>query len=271
MNDVTKPLAIVSGATGGIGTVVTQYLWQAGYSLLCLGQTLTKIWTLDEWLRTNPSPESDAQWLCRALDLNNKDTSTILLEYLACFSVAPCLLVVCHGGSPVAKNAQDNMIINDIRSVFATDVLGAYRLCEAAWHAMDEHGGSIVLISSLHARTTYPHRLPYSTAKSALSGLTRSLALDWGKDNIRVNAILPWQCTGTRTDMIAAKEGEDTIERYRQKSPLRRLVNPLDVAKTVLFLAQNESITGSEIVIDCGISSSMWHRSFLEGTSGELD
>lgn len=257
------PLAIVSGATGGIGSVVAKHLWETGYSLLCLGHTEEKVEVLRNWFRASPS--GTGHFVCRSVDINDGQLNVVVARDLLAFPQSLTLLVVCHGEAPAISSAEEDMAATALSRVLDTDVLGTHRLCQEAWHQMHQTGGgSIVLLSSLHGHATYPHRLPYSTAKSALSGLVRSLALDWGKDNIRVNGICPWQCEGPRSSAIAAQEGEDTFELYKQRSPLRRLVTAEDIARTVLWLAQCKSVTGTEIVLDCGVSASMWHRPFEE-------
>lgn len=205
-----------------------------------------------------------------AFDLRDAAAYVHIHEWFAQEKTAQLRVVVlCHGAAPSPGQAEDARTLVQVQDVFEVDVLGTYRLCQAAWpYLVRSGGGSIIIVSSLHAKATYPERTPYAIAKHGLSGLVQALALDWGKDNIRVNAILPWQCTGTRTARVAAQEGDDTIERYTQRSPLRRLVEPADIARTVLWLTQCTSITGTEIVVDCGVSASMWHRGWQKDMAG---
>jgi NAD(P)-dependent dehydrogenase (short-subunit alcohol dehydrogenase family) len=254
-------LALVSGATGGIGSVVTRRLWQEGYSILALGHTSAKVTSLNDWFREHTRHNQDG--FAMRIDLRNTEElwriSTLLDKTLS-------LLVVCHGAAPTPGPALH--AAEALRTVIETDVYGAYELCALAGRYMiPQRHGSIVLLSSIHARQTYPERLPYCVAKSALSGIVKSLSTEWGKYGIRCNAILPWQTEGERTQSFitqAADGGEDLLETYKQKSPMRRLVTPSDIAETVVWLSQNSSITGQEIILDCGVSSSMWYKNFLE-------
>ena len=127
------------------------------------------------------------------------------------------------------------------------------------------HQGAIVLLSSLHAWQTYPARTAYAASKAAIGGLMRSLALEWGPLGVRVNALLPWQVDGPRSQALiaaAAAHGEDLREAYLRRTPLRRLVTPAEVAGAVVFLLQNSAMHGGELVLDGGVSASMWYQPF---------
>ena len=257
-------LAIISGATGGIGRTVVEMLWNAGYALLCLGRSPTKIDALRDWFCAHP--RDTARWQCSSFDVTDTTAYGTLSSLIQPFSEPPALLVICHGAAPQPCTAADAEA--SLRAVFETDVIGTYKLCTTVGATMCTRGiGSIVVVSSLHAKATYPSRLPYATCKAALGGMVRSLALEYGQRGVTVNSICPWQVAGDRTQRVAEREyaeaGIDTMELYRQRSPLRRLVDPKDIARTVLWLAQCQNVTGTEIIVDTGVSASMWHRPFV--------
>jgi NAD(P)-dependent dehydrogenase (short-subunit alcohol dehydrogenase family) len=139
------------------------------------------------------------------------------------------------------------------------DVKGAW-LCSkyAIPHLLAAGGGSIVNIASVHARITAPGHFPYAAAKSAVVGLTRSLALDYAPQNIRVNAICPgW----VRTDLVQGwldmqPDPAETEARVLSFQPMGRMGTPEEIANFVAFVASDEAsfITGAELVIDGGMS-----------------
>lgn len=120
-------------------------------------------------------------------------------------------------------------------------------------------GGSIVNISSLHARLTTVGMFPYAAAKAGLIGLTRSLALDYGEWNIRVNAVLPgWTRTGAVEAWLRLQPDSKTAEeRILRVQPLGRIASPEEVANLVAFVASDEAsaITGAELAVDCGLGA----------------
>ena len=136
------------------------------------------------------------------------------------------------------------MTESEWESVFAVDIKGAW-LC--AKHAIPlmrlRGGGSIVNIASLHAFMTTYGMFPYAAAKSGLVGLTRSMALDFGPEEIRVNAICPgW----TRTQLVdewlqLQPEGAAAEQRVLDQHPLRRMATPTEIANFVSFVASDEA------------------------------
>jgi NAD(P)-dependent dehydrogenase (short-subunit alcohol dehydrogenase family) len=181
------------------------------------------------------------------------------------------LLVTAHGAAPVVR---PSLHVNgtDLERVYESDVWGTLLACQVAAKAMMRgDGGAMVLLTSLHAFQSYPARAPYAAAKAAVVGMMRSLALEWGPLGIRVNAVAPWQTEGPRTSWFIAQaesRGEDLAEAYRAKSPLRRLIRPEEVADAVVFLARNPSMTGQCLVLDAGVSASMWMHPFADTTEG---
>ena len=152
------------------------------------------------------------------------------------------------------------MTESEWESVFAVDLEGAWLCAKHAIPMMRLQGrGSIVNIASLHAFMTTYGMFPYAAAKSGLVGLTRSMALDFGPEQIRVNAIRPgW----TRTQLVdewlqLQPEGAAAEQRVLDQHPLRRMATPAEIANFVSFVASDEAsfITGAALVIDGGLSA----------------
>ena len=263
-----SPLAIISGATGTIGQAVTQRLWREGYSVLALGRTPEKLQSLHEWL-SHCSHSNQQVHYTVWMEFPGADWDR-LSAYCACHRKLGgdiAVLAVCHGAALMPGRAL--VCFPDMQDILAVDVLSTLCLCQTIGEVMlsQEHG-SIALISSLHAYQTYPERVPYATTKAAICGMARALAVEWGPHGVRTNTILPWQVRGPRSqalaDAVTQQTGEDLLEQYRQRSPMRRLVEPDDIAEAVLFLARNPACNGVELVLDGGVSQSMWYQGFVE-------
>lgn len=140
---------------------------------------------------------------------------------------------------------------------FAIDMKPVWLTAKLALPAMRKVGdGSIVNICSIHGRLTYPGFFPYGAAKSAVLGLTRNLALDEGKHQIRVNAVSPgYILTDLTKTWLRAEAGR--TERANSIQPLGRMGEPAEVAKVVTFLLSDKStyVSGSDWAVDGGLGA----------------
>jgi NAD(P)-dependent dehydrogenase (short-subunit alcohol dehydrogenase family) len=123
----------------------------------------------------------------------------------------------------------------------------------------EQRRGSIVNIASVHAFVTSKGKFPYAAAKSAVVGITRSLALDNATYQIRANAVCPGY-TRTRMVMDGIESAEDPAAAEREMlaiQPLGRIAEPIEIANVVAFLASDEAsfITGASILVDGGLSA----------------
>lgn len=117
--------------------------------------------------------------------------------------------------------------------------------------------GTIVNIASVHADHTFPGYFPYAAAKSGLVGLTRSLALEVGPHQIRVNALSPgW----TETPLVAdyfARSSPDTRQKVLDIHPMGFIASPMDIANCAAFLLSDEArfVTGANWRVDGGLGA----------------
>ena len=137
-------------------------------------------------------------------------------------------------------------------SVMNANVRGTFFCSQAAAKLMEKTGGSIVLISSVHANQSITGRVAYSASKAAINAMMRCMAVELGYLGIRVNALI---AGAIWTDRWAAQSEEITAKR-RSQYPAGKESAPEDIASAVYFLASDQSptITGTEMTVDSGIS-----------------
>lgn len=113
--------------------------------------------------------------------------------------------------------------------------------------------GSIVNLGSGAALAALPNCVAYIAAKHGIVGLTKSMAVDWGQYNIRVNCVCPG-LTFTELSKAVADSNPEMMRLREQRIPLQRGAQPVDVARTILFLASSEAdaISGVSIAVDGG-------------------
>ena len=142
--------------------------------------------------------------------------------------------------------------------VLSVDLKSAWLVARAVLPEMiAARRGSIVNIASLHADMTYPGMFPYAAAKSGLVGLTRSLALEMGPHQVRVNALSPGY---TETSLVSDFfERSDPALRAKvlEVHPMGRMAQPLEIANCVAFLLSDEAsfVTGANWRVDGGLGA----------------
>lgn len=135
--------------------------------------------------------------------------------------------------------------------IFQTNLFSALELikwCVPYWQK--KRSGHVINISSIWGSVSKPKRLLYGATKSALNNITKNLALELGEYNVLVNAIAPGFIN---TELTRLNNSSAELEKIKAQIPLKRLADPVEVAKLAFFLGnQNSFITGQTIHIDGG-------------------
>ncbi len=144
-------------------------------------------------------------------------------------------------------------------ATFDVNVKGIFLMSKYAIPALRERQGAIVNVSSYVGMVGFAGASAYAASKAAIINLTRSMALDHAKENLRVNAVCPGS---VKTDMIrSAWEQTGDVEKaqrlWAEKHPLGRIAAPEEIAQAILFLASKEAsfITGVALPVDGGITA----------------
>lgn len=140
------------------------------------------------------------------------------------------------------------------QSLFEVHLGGTLRCCRAALPALrSSRAGAVVNFSSVAGRRGRPNRGAYSAAKAGIEALTRTMAVEWAPEGIRVNAVVPgW--INTRLMHATLHNGQTSADSVLKAIPLARFGEPAEVAQVATFLLSTESsyMTGQSLVIDGG-------------------
>ncbi len=172
-------------------------------------------------------------------------------DVLALFSGLKSLdVLVNNAGVSLIKQIQD-VSLAEFERVFAVNMGGAF-LCarEAAKLMIAQKSGLIVNVSSVWGEVGGSCESVYSASKAALLGFTKALAKELGYSGVRVNAISPGVI---QTQMNAHFSGED-MRSLQEEIPLGRIGDASDIAKAVIFLEENEYVTGIDLPVNGGFS-----------------
>lgn len=140
-------------------------------------------------------------------------------------------------------------------SQLSTHLTGSFLLAKGAFSLLEVGGGSVVNLASTGSTFGLPGRVAYSTAKTGMLGLTRTLAVEWGSHGVRVNAVAPGYVD---TDMVQSGLNSGALDREKllPRTPLGRLARPEEVASVIAFLLSTDAafVHGATVRVDGGLT-----------------
>jgi NAD(P)-dependent dehydrogenase (short-subunit alcohol dehydrogenase family) len=245
----------VTGAGSGIGAASARALARAGARVALVGRQLEPLQAVAKGI-----DEEDGEALAFSCDVTKPDQVALAFGFFAS-ALGPFEIVVnAAGQAHSAKLAATTD--EDIDRILDVNLRGAWNVVRSAVPAMRKAKfGRIVNVASTAAVRGYRFNALYTASKHALAGLTRSLSAELLPDGITVNAVCPGF---TETDVvrdaartIAEKTGRteaEAVQALAKQNPLGRLVDPEEVAATVLWLcgAGGAAVSGQSIVLDGG-------------------
>ena len=239
-------LAVVTGGSRGIGKGIAEALLRANAAVVLVGSNKTRLEETTEGFRRQGLEAS-----MHGCDLSSKAQIDGLIEYVEEEHRRLDILVNNAG----VTQGHDLLDYPDEawEKTFRVNVDAVFRLSRGLARSMkDRGGGSIINITSINAELGFPHNPAYVAAKGALKQLSKSLAVDLGPYNIRVNNIGPGYF---RTDMTVRSWSDPDLRAQRtQRTVLGRWGVPEDLAGVVILLASDASayITGQDFYVDGG-------------------
>ena len=240
--DLSGKVALVTGASSGLGSHFAHCLGEAGASVVLAARRADRLQSLQAELSAKSVTAKSVE-----LDVQSAESVAAALE-----AAGPLDLVVHNAGISIVKPALE-MPEKDWDAVVDTNLRGAWLVAQGAarrW-AADKRPGSIVNIASILGLRTIGQVAPYNASKAGLIHLTRALAMEWARYRIRVNAICPGYI---ETEMNSAfwktPGGQKLIERI----PQRRIGQPEHLDGALLLLASEAGsfMTGSVVTVDGG-------------------
>ena len=239
-----KKIALVTGSSKGIGNYIADYLLENDYIVYINGRNLNKISSSKKYKDKNIKfIEAD---LCK--EGNVKKCLNKIKKNEGCIDLI--VSNIGDGKFPVGYNFDINMF----KIIFDINFYSSVLISRYAIEYMKKTGGQIIFIASIAGCESLPAPIAYSSAKAALICYAKNLSKDVAKYNIRVNSISPGNVMfkGSTWDKKLKNNPTEVKKYIKNNVPLNCFVEPLDIAKSVLFLENNSKITGSNIVIDAG-------------------
>ena len=250
-------VVIVTGGGRGLGQVVAKALYAVGANVVVCGRDVHILNKAAQSI--DPVGDSVLPAVCDIRD--EQAVSQLVSMAHKRFGRIDALVNNAGIAGPTSRLWESSP--SDWRETLDTNVTGAFLCCRSVLPTMiEQRSGSIVTVGSITGKRPSVGRAAYATSKTALIGLTRTLALEVGPYGIRVNLVTPGAVDSERfqrvIDQLAVKRGvsrESVLQEAISGAPLERLVQADDVAQVVTFLIGDgaASITGADINVSAGL------------------
>lgn len=247
MYDLSNKVAIITGASSGIGRA-TALLWaQHGASLIINGRRDDQLQAVAAQIQAK-----GAQVLVVAGDVTDETVHQQMVK-LAEHEFGGLDIAFNNAGTLGAAKASTSLTYAEWQAVINTNLNAAFLAARQQIPAMLRRGaGSLLFTSSFVGHTAaFPGLAAYAASKAGLLGLSQALAVEYGPQKIRVNSVLPG---GTETGML--QEFNATAEALAPMFALKRIAQAEEIARAALFLASDAAsfVTGTAMLVDGGVS-----------------
>lgn len=226
-------LTLVVGGAGEIGSAIVQQFLEQGRTVIVLDRT---------------APSTDKAGFIE-VDLSAPSSVRAAFAEVDALGAQVETLIVAAGF--LRPGAFLELSDQDIQDHLDVNLLGAFRVAQAASERMLEKGGRIVFLTSIHGQIGVPNRTAYAISKAAIGALVRAMAVELSQHRIRVNAVAPGAVDGGMTP------NAKTRDYWVKSTPAHRVAELEEVARFVTMLASQDAsfLSGQTIALDGGASN----------------
>lgn len=247
--DLSGKVICVTGAARGIGQAYVTELGKAGARMVA-----ADVLDCEETVELTRAAGAEATGV--HLDVTDAGSAKAMADAaIQAFGRIDGLINNAALYGTLAGGRFDTLSESDWDAAMNVNVKGIWNCCKAVVpHMRGQGGGSIVNISSLAASYGTPYVLHYTTSKAAVTGMTRGLARELGRDRIRVNGIAPSAVLTAATEDFFADKKDQALETIRRMQSIQSNLQPTDLTGTALWLLSDASmfVTGQTLAVDGG-------------------
>lgn len=246
-------VVIVTGGGGGIGRAVAMRFAGAGASVVAVGRTLSKVQDVADEIAA-----AGGRAIAMAADVSSEaDVTRVIRDAREAFGRID---VMVNNAAVCPQVRLTDMSLDQWNGVITNNLTSVFLFCRGVVPVMLEQGGGVIVnVSSVHALATLDGYSAYAASKAGIAGLTRAIALDFAKQNIRANTVLPG---AVRTPMLESSvknldtPRDEIMKQWDESQPIGRVGQPEEIASVVMFAASpdNSFMTGATLVADGGMT-----------------
>lgn len=237
-------VAVVTASTRGIGAAIVETFTKEGAKVYMAVRNLEKAQEMAERLNAE-----GGQVYCVYNDATKQETYKTMIEEVAQKEGRIDILVNNYGGSDPRKDLDIKLTTyEDFIQTLDQNIGSVFITSQAVIpHMAKNGGGSIINISSIGGIRPDISQISYGTSKASINYLTKLIAVQTARDNIRCNAVLPGM---TATDAVMQNLSDDFQEFFLKHTPIKRMGTPEEIAKAVLYFASDESAFTTGQIMD---------------------
>lgn len=243
-----KQVVLITGVSGGIGRATANVFAEANWHVIGVDRNqIDNLPEIKHFIHADISNPKSMEDIFREVSVNEKRLDALINN---------AAVQICK---PLLKLTSE-----DWDTTMATNVRSAFLTVREFHSLLKESGGAVVNVSSVHAIATSVGMAAYAASKGALVALTRSMALELGRDNIRVNAVLPGAVdtpmlrAGLNRGHLQGNGTDKLVHALGKKHVTGHVGEPEEIARAILFLADNRKssfMTGQALTIDGGATA----------------
>jgi len=248
--DLTDKVAIVVGGAGGIGRALALGVAECGADVVVASRQLEHLEPVAKEIRA-----LGRQALAVTVDVTQEQSAADMVKRV--LEVFPRIDILVNAAGLAIRKPAESFPVDEWQQVMDANARGTFICCQAVGRVMiKQRSGKIVNVSSVRGRYGLPaDYAAYCASKGAVDTLTRTLACEWAKYNVLVNAVAP---TIVETDLTRpALADPEFAQRMKARIPLGRWAMPEDIVGPTVFLASKAAdfVTGQIIYVDGGVTT----------------
>ncbi len=248
--DLNGKVAVVIGGTSGIGRAIAHGLAEAGANVVCTSRRLDQV-----EITAKEIEERGRQTIRITSDVSDRNSLQHLLD--ECVKAFGKVDILVNSAGRTKRAPTVDFDENDWNDIIETNLTGTLRACQIFGRHFIENGyGRIINIASLSTFVSLFEVAAYSASKAAVASLTKSLAIEWAKLGVNVNAIAPgvFKTDLNRVLLESSERGKE----FQMRTPMGRFGQVEELAGAAVFLASDAAsfVTGEVLVVDGGFLAS---------------